>query len=83
MNALAASMWRSQASVSSSTSVFTTTIRYASKKAGGSTINGRDSAGRRLGIILWHNQTAKAGSSILVRQRGQKYQFRAGELHTH
>jgi large subunit ribosomal protein L27 len=47
----------------------------ATKKAGGSTSNGRDSAGRRLGIKVWPNQQAKAGS-ILVRQRGQK--FRAG-----
>mmetsp|Transcript_42148 Transcript_42148/g.47961 ORF Transcript_42148/g.47961 Transcript_42148/m.47961 type:complete len:221 (+) Transcript_42148:436-1098(+) len=47
----------------------------ATKKAGGSTSNGRDSAGRRLGVKLLHNEKAKAGS-ILVRQRGQK--FRAG-----
>jgi len=44
----------------------------ATKKAGGSTNNGRDSAGRRLGVKLLHNQYAKAGS-ILVRQRGLKY----------
>jgi large subunit ribosomal protein L27 len=50
--------------------------RLATKKAGGSSNNGRDSAGRRLGIKVWPNQTAKAGS-ILVRQRGQK--FRAGD----
>ena len=48
----------------------------ATKKAGGSTNNGRDSIGRRLGVKILHNQPAKAGS-ILVRQRGQK--FRAGE----
>jgi large subunit ribosomal protein L27 len=48
----------------------------ATKKAGGSSNNGRDSAGRRLGIKVWPNQFAKAGS-ILVRQRGQK--FRAGD----
>mmetsp|Transcript_48192 Transcript_48192/g.55652 ORF Transcript_48192/g.55652 Transcript_48192/m.55652 type:complete len:224 (+) Transcript_48192:226-897(+) len=47
----------------------------ATKKAGGSTSNGRDSAGRRLGVKLLHNEKAQAGS-ILVRQRGQK--FRAG-----
>ena len=53
-----------------------TTVRHmATKKAGGSSQNGRDSAGRRLGIKIWPNQTAKAGS-ILVRQRGKK--FRAG-----
>lgn len=48
----------------------------ATKKAGGSTNNGRDSIGRRLGVKILHKQPAKAGS-ILVRQRGQK--FRAGE----
>lgn len=48
----------------------------ATKKAGGSTNNGRDSIGRRLGVKILHNQPAKAGS-ILVRQRGQK--FRAGD----
>jgi len=55
----------------------TTTARgMATKKAGGSSNNGRDSAGRRLGIKVWPHQMAKAGS-ILVRQRGQK--FRAGD----
>jgi large subunit ribosomal protein L27 len=48
----------------------------ATKKAGGSSNNGRDSAGRRLGIKIWPNHVAKAGN-ILVRQRGQK--FRAGD----
>ena len=55
----------------------TTGVRgMATKKAGGSTNNGRDSIGRRLGVKILHKQPAKAGS-ILVRQRGQK--FRAGE----
>ena len=44
----------------------------ATKKAGGSSNNGRDSAGRRLGIKVWPNQYAKPGS-ILVRQRGKKF----------
>lgn len=44
----------------------------ATKKAGGSSNNGRDSAGRRLGIKVWPNQMAKAGN-ILVRQRGAKF----------
>ena len=48
----------------------------ATKKAGASSTNGRDSIGRRLGIKLHHNQLAKAGN-ILVRQRGKI--FRAGE----
>jgi large subunit ribosomal protein L27 len=41
----------------------------AHKKAGGSSRNGRDSAGKRLGVKRFGNQLVKAGS-ILVRQRG-------------
>mmetsp|Transcript_6884 Transcript_6884/g.11221 ORF Transcript_6884/g.11221 Transcript_6884/m.11221 type:complete len:147 (+) Transcript_6884:54-494(+) len=48
------------------------TVRHATKKAGGSTSNGRDSAGRRLGIKVWHGTPAKAGG-IIVRQRGKKF----------
>eukprot|EP00565_Helicotheca_tamesis_P006877 CAMPEP_0185729136 /NCGR_PEP_ID=MMETSP1171-20130828/4488_1 /TAXON_ID=374046 /ORGANISM="Helicotheca tamensis, Strain CCMP826" /LENGTH=114 /DNA_ID=CAMNT_0028397913 /DNA_START=134 /DNA_END=478 /DNA_ORIENTATION=- len=59
-----------------STTTLQTQIRHATKKAGGSTNNGRDSAGRRLGIKVWPGTTAKAGS-IIVRQRGNK--FVAGE----
>jgi large subunit ribosomal protein L27 len=44
----------------------------AHKKAGGSSRNGRDSAGRRLGVKLFGDQQASAGN-ILVRQRGTKY----------
>lgn len=44
----------------------------AHKKAGGSTTNVRDSAGKRLGIKLSGGQFAKAGS-IIVRQRGTKF----------
>ena len=62
-------------SINTATTTTTITRGMATKKAGGSTNNGRDSAGRRLGVKLLHNQHAKAGS-ILVRQRGQK--FRAG-----
>jgi large subunit ribosomal protein L27 len=47
----------------------------ATKKQGGSSSNGRDSIGRRLGVKILSGQPAKAGS-IVVRQRGQKY--RAG-----
>eukprot|EP00957_Ditylum_brightwellii_P193825 14759187-Ditylum_brightwellii.AAC.1 len=47
-------------------------IRHATKKAGGSTNNGRDSAGRRLGIKVWPDTYAKPGS-IIVRQRGNKF----------
>jgi large subunit ribosomal protein L27 len=41
----------------------------AHKKAGGSSRNGRDSAGRRLGVKIYGGQTVVAGN-ILVRQRG-------------
>lgn len=44
----------------------------AHKKAGGSSRNGRDSAGRRLGVKLFGGQKALAGN-ILVRQRGTKF----------
>jgi len=44
----------------------------AHKKAGGSSSNGRDSAGRRLGVKRFAGQVVKAGS-ILVRQRGTKF----------
>lgn len=44
----------------------------AHKKAGGSSRNGRDSAGRRLGVKLYGGQHALAGN-ILVRQRGTKF----------
>eukprot|EP00160_Parvularia_atlantis_P000437 Unigene10359_Nuclearia_a/m.31652 Unigene10359_Nuclearia_a/g.31652 ORF Unigene10359_Nuclearia_a/g.31652 Unigene10359_Nuclearia_a/m.31652 type:complete len:147 (+) Unigene10359_Nuclearia_a:175-615(+) len=46
--------------------------RWATKKAGGSTKNGRDSAGRRLGLKKSDGQTVIAGN-ILVRQRGTQY----------
>jgi len=41
----------------------------AHKKAGGSSRNGRDSAGKRLGVKRFDGQVVTAGS-ILVRQRG-------------
>ena len=45
--------------------------RFASKKAGGSSRNGRDSASKRLGVKRFGGQYVTAGS-ILVRQRGTK-----------
>jgi large subunit ribosomal protein L27 len=44
----------------------------AHKKAGGSSRNGRDSAGRRLGVKLYGGESCLAGN-ILVRQRGTKW----------
>ena len=44
----------------------------AHKKAGGSSRNGRDSQGQRLGVKIFGGEVAKAGN-ILVRQRGTQY----------
>ncbi|MBI1273358.1 MAG: 50S ribosomal protein L27 [Alphaproteobacteria bacterium] len=44
----------------------------AHKKAGGSSSNGRDTAGRRLGVKLFGGQTAQPGA-IIIRQRGTKF----------
>jgi len=44
----------------------------AHKKGGGSTRNGRDSAGRRLGVKRFGGEAVKAGN-IIVRQRGTKF----------
>lgn len=43
----------------------------AHKKAGGSSRNGRDSHGQRLGVKIYSGQVAKAGS-IIVRQHGTR-----------
>ena len=45
------------------------TKRWASKKAGGSTKNGRTSIGKRLGLKRYQGTTVKPGD-IIVRQRG-------------
>lgn len=44
----------------------------AHKKAGGSSRNGRDSEGRRLGVKMYGGQDVTAGN-IIVRQRGTKF----------
>lgn len=48
----------------------------AHKKAGGSSRNGRDSQGQRLGVKIFGGEVVKAGN-IIVRQRGSK--FHAGQ----
>lgn len=53
-----------------------TTTRLATKKAGGSTKNGRDSPGQRLGVKKFGGEAVGAGN-IIIRQRGQK--VKAGE----
>ena len=44
----------------------------AHKKAGGSTRNGRDTAGRRLGVKKFGGESVVPGN-IIIRQRGTKY----------
>jgi large subunit ribosomal protein L27 len=44
----------------------------AHKKAGGSSRNGRDSAGQRLGVKLFGGEACLAGN-IIVRQRGTQW----------
>ena len=46
----------------------------ASKKAGGSTKNGRDSQSKRLGVKRFGGQSVLPGT-IIVRQRGTKFQL--------
>ena len=45
----------------------------AHKKGGGSSVNGRDSHGQRLGVKRFGGQLVNAGT-ILIRQRGTKHQ---------
>jgi large subunit ribosomal protein L27 len=49
----------------------------AHKKAGGSSRNGRDSAGRRLGVKKFGGQNV-IGGNIIIRQRGTKVYPGAG-----
>ena len=44
----------------------------ASKKAGGSTKNGRDSQSKRLGVKRFGGELVKSGT-IIIRQRGTEY----------
>ncbi len=44
----------------------------ASKKAGGSTKNGRDSQGKRLGVKRFGGEAVLPGT-IIIRQRGTKF----------
>jgi len=53
-----------------------TQLRFATKKAAGSTKNGRDSIGKRLGVKILGDQPTQKGC-IIIRQRGLTY--RPGE----
>ena len=48
------------------------TARFATKKSGGSSKNGRDSIGKRLGVKRFSGERVAAGN-ILVRQRGSSF----------
>ncbi|CAH0485904.1 unnamed protein product [Peronospora farinosa] len=58
-------------------SVYTVSCRWASKKAGGSTKNGRDSESKRLGVKKFGGQSVVSGN-IIIRQRGTKYHVGTG-----
>ncbi|KAG0254934.1 54S ribosomal protein L2 mitochondrial [Mortierella polycephala] len=62
----------SRLSVVADSSALTNQIRHASKKAGGSTKNNRDSAGRRLGAKKVGGQPVIPGN-IIYRQRGTHF----------
>ncbi|MBW6441103.1 50S ribosomal protein L27 [Patescibacteria group bacterium] len=51
----------------------------AHKKAGGTSSNLRDSNPKYLGVKVYGNQAAKAGS-IIVRQRGNKFRLGKGVM---
>lgn len=51
------------------TAVFHQPVRFATKKAGGSTKNGRKSRGKRLGVKKFGGQVVSPGN-IIIRQRG-------------
>ncbi|POM78417.1 50S ribosomal protein L27 [Phytophthora palmivora] len=52
--------------------MYTLSRRWATKKAGGSTKNGRDSESKRLGVKKFGGESVLAGN-IIIRQRGTKY----------
>lgn len=49
-------------------------VRFATKKAGGSVKNGRDTIGKRLGVKKFGGEHVIPGN-IIIRQRGQKYHY--------
>ncbi|GAA5925724.1 hypothetical protein JCM3775_001484 [Rhodotorula graminis] len=52
--------------------IFNVQVRHATKRGGGSSKNGRNSIGKRLGIKKYGGQEVQAGN-ILVRQRGTSW----------
>ena len=53
-------------------SFFSITKRWATNLGGGSTTNGRDSAGKRLGVKMGNGTKCRTGQ-IIIRQRGFQY----------
>lgn len=51
----------------------------AHKKGGGTTRKNRDSAGKRLGVKIFGDQSVKPGN-IIVRQRGTKFYAGTGTM---
>lgn len=72
MNILRGSLTKNCVVPLSSSSIWCQQTRLATKKAGGSSRNGRDSAGRRLGLKKFGGEEVIPGN-IIIRQRGQKY----------
>jgi|Transcript_26708 large subunit ribosomal protein L27 len=72
MNILRSPLVKNCVTSLSSSSVWCQQTRLATKKAGGSSRNGRDSAGKRLGLKKFGGEAVFAGN-IIIRQRGEKY----------
>jgi large subunit ribosomal protein L27 len=66
------SIIQTTSSLNTKHSIVLSQIRFATKKAGGSTKNGRDSKPKMLGVKKFGNEKVTAGA-ILIRQRGKKY----------
>ena len=72
MNFLGLSFRTNIVTALSASKVWCQQSRLATKKAGGSSRNGRDSDGRRLGVRKFGGEEVKNGTLIIL-QRGQKY----------
>jgi large subunit ribosomal protein L27 len=72
MNILRNALTKNCVTSLSSSSIWCQQTRLATKKAGGSSRNGRDSAGKRLGLKKFGGEAVFAGN-IIIRQRGQLY----------
>ena len=55
----------------------------AHKKAGGSSRNGRDSAGRRLGVKIFGGESVSPGKIIVPREGGQDPELQLVPMREH